>query len=69
MSAIRKRYLGLVVGGGGSHTSNKVQVFAPGQRTCVGEIELADVEQVLNVYVVTKDQAQILLDLIEEPHA
>ncbi len=62
VSATRKRYLG-VVETRAQRAPNMVRIFSVESRKPVKDIELSDIEQVNNVYVVPKEIALALLGL------
>jgi len=62
VSETRKRYLG-VVGSKSRRAPNMVRVFSAKSREPVEDIELSDIEQVNNVYVIPKETTQALLEL------
>lgn len=59
ISATRKRYLGLVPGRG--QRRNLIQVFTTADLAAAGEIAVPRVEQVNNVYVLSREQASGLV--------
>jgi hypothetical protein len=63
ISAVRKRYLGLI-GGGIKETPNMIQAFSIESRSLVGEIVIDHgIEQVSNIYLVERELALSLLEL------
>ena len=61
ISSIRKRYLQVIPSS--QHSQNMVQVFDPAARALIGETRVADLETINNVYVVSRETGERLVNL------
>ncbi len=62
ISATRKRYLGLIPGG--NMVPNMVQVFSVKKKYPIGEFIISNVEQINNIYVISKEVAEEALNFL-----